>query len=781
MLIRQHDQEARCGGFGLRRTQELQMIHAIKIGLVSACIFALAGPPPLAAQESASNSEIGEIIVTARKREENLRAVPQAVTVLTHEDLQRYGTKTSPEIAHQTPNLMWHSILGFSTPHIFLRGIGNATFNANQASPVGIHVDGIYQGSSVTYGFGLLDLDRVEILKGPQGTLFGRNTTGGVVNFISRKPDPAEGFNGEVTASYGRYDEANLEAAVGVPLSEDVAVRVSALILNRDGYVTNANPASGFDHEGARDIWSARAQLRFVGDNGFDSLIGVHGGQNQSDDSPSKQIGIVCPAGVTVPQIGQCTDFLGFTDSTNLRESFKNLATLDEVNTWGVNATLSWPFKGFTVVSQTAYDANDRRLVDDSDTAPSPTVKTNVKSDYFQFSQEVRVTSNIEGPLDWLAGGNFYLDELEAFQTFSLNAFGPGNLSGFFPVEEGIASFLNQKTESFALFGEANYEIISGLTLTAGVRWTRDKRTGRAQAYIFDATGLALSFITRSAADSRLLVQTIPDVTVQKSWSKWSGRGALSYEVLDGWFAYAGIARGFKGGDFNGGALFDPSEANLVNPEFVTSYEIGFKGRTRDSKHAIDISGFYYDFTNQQVAIFIPGSGATLQHLSNAAKTTVLGFEAVVTSRPIDNLFLEIKTGVLDAKFKRFQRDLNDPATDFAGNRTASAPKFSVAGAGLYTVPTRLGDIGVQTDFSYTGSHFFSVDNHLSLRENGYWLFNGSLFFEDKAGRYKVSAWAKNIANEDYLVSGISNIALGFLEVFPGPPRTFGLTVTGRF
>ncbi len=735
----------------------------------------------MAAESTAPSANIEEIIVTARKREEALHAVPEAVSVLSRDDLQRFGFRTSPEIAQQTPNLMWHSILGFATPHVFLRGIGNATFNANQASPVGIHLDNAYQGSSLTYGFGLMDLERVEILKGPQGTLFGRNTTGGVVNFISRKPDPAAGFNGEVTATYGRFDEANLEAAVGVPLTDKVAVRVSGLLLNRDGYVTNANPASGFDREGALDIWSARGQMRFMANGGFDALFTVHGGQNQSDAAPGKQIGILCPAGVDVPRLGQCSDFFGFTDTVNLRETFTNTQSYDKVNAWGASATLTWPLNGFTIVSQTSYDANDRQLVDDSDASPLSALTTNVVSDFYQISQEVRLASNTEGPLVWVAGGNFYKDNFTSFQTYALNAFGPGGLTGFFPVEEGIAASLTQKTESYALFGEASYEITPRLTLTAGVRWTRDQRTGLPNAYFFDATGLTAEFIRKEVADARLLLQTIPQTTVENSWSKWSGRGALSYEVVDDWFVYAGIARGFKGGDFNGGALFDPSEANLVNPELVTSYEIGTKGQSRDLRYTFDVSGFYYDFSDQQVGIFIPGSNATLQHLSNAAKTTVLGFEAAATVRPLDSLFMELKVGVLDAEFKRFQLDPNDPATNYAGNRTASSPKFSMAGTGRYTVPVRYGDFGAQVDFSYTGSHFFSVDNNPTLFEDGYWLLNGNLSFEDKEGRYRLSAWVKNIADEDYFVSGISNTASGFMELFPGLPRTFGLTITGRF
>ena len=734
-----------------------------------------------AAQDLRFTGDIEEIVVTARKREEALTAVPQAISVLSGDDLRRFGVKTSPELAQQTPNLMWHSALGFASPNIFLRGIGNTTFNANQANPVGIYVDGAYQGSNITYGFGLFDLERVEILKGPQGTLFGRNTTAGVINFVSRKPDPSDDFNGEATVSYGRFDEVNIEAAAGFTVNDNTAVRLSALVLNRDGYVKNSNATSGFSNQGDVDIWSARAQGRFIGRSGLDVLLNVHGGQNQSDVIPGKQLGVVCPAGVDVPRIGACSDFFGFTDSTDLRESFTNIQSVDQVDTWGASATASWPLSEFTIVSQTAYEANDRRFVNDSDAGPFSAVKTNVLSDFYQFSQELRVESTTDGALSWLGGGNLYIDKLDAFQNFALNAFGPGGLSNFFPVEEGMASVLKQESESFALFGEANYKITSELTLTAGVRWTRDKRTAQTQAYIFEATGLGTQFITRATTDARLLVQTIPEVTVSRAWSEWSGRGTLSYQISDNWLVFGGVSRGFKGGDFNGGALFDPVEANLVNPEFVTSYEIGARGQTRDQRISLDLSAFHYDFTDQQVAILVPGSNATLQTLSNAAKTRVLGFEAEARVFPIENLSIELKVGVLDAEFKRFQLDADDPSTDFAGNRTASAPSFSFVGAGRYNIPLQIGRVGVDTDVSYTSSHFFTADNNPALREDGYWLLNGSLYFEDKQDRYKVSLWMKNVAGEKYFVSGLSNSGLGFLELFPGMPRTFGVSVTGKF
>ncbi len=721
---------------------------------------------------------IDEIIVTARKRTEVLSHVPQAVTVFRADDLARLGDTTSPELAQQTPNLMWHSILGFAAPQIFLRGIGNATFNANQAGPVGIHIDGVYQGSSTTFGFAMFDLDRVEILKGPQGTLFGRNTTGGVINFISRKPDPSEGFTAEATATYGRFNQADLEAASGFNLTDKIAMRVAGVTLNRDGYVTNRNPASGIDDMGAIRVWALRDQVRFVGEN-IDVVLNIHGGQNHSDVPPGKQLGVVCPAGVTVAQPGQCADFFGFKDTANPREGFTNLASSDKIDAGGASADVTWTGPSFSIMSQTAFDENFRRLQNDSDVGPVSEVKTNVKAHSWQFSQELRVLSPQDQRLTWIGGGNYYTDKLSAFQTFSLNAFPPGVISHFFPVPEGIAGSLRQTTRSYALFGETNYKVLPRLNVTLGARWTRDRRAADPNAFLFDITGTDKAFIDENTARSRLLVTTIPTSHLSSAWSRWSGRGVVSYAVTDQVLTYASIARGFKGGDYNGGALLAPAQSRIVDPEYVTAYEVGAKASTLDGRLSATASAFFYDFTNQQVAVLVPGSNATLQSLANAAKSRSKGLEFDVTAAPAEHLFLQIKTGFLDARFQRFALDASNATLNYDGNRIASAPKFSLAGVARYGVPVGAGLLSAQSDASYKSGHFFSVDNDPALHEDGYLLVNARLIYELQ--RYSITAWVKNIGDVTYYVSGLANTAFGFSELVPGLPRTFGVTVSAKF
>lgn len=728
----------------------------------------------------AAEPVIDEIVVTARKRTEVVTSVPQAIGVFTADDIARFGYTTSPDLVRQTPNLMWHSILGLATPNIFLRGVGNVTYNANQANPVGLHMDGVYQGSSVTYGFGLLDLERIEILKGPQGTLFGRNTTAGVINYISRKPDPAAGTTGEVRATYGRFNEFNVEGAGGFAFNEDAAVRIAAVSLNRDGYVTNHNPTSGIDDMGGLKLWSARGQARYM-PGSLDILLNVHGGRNRSDVIPGKQVGVVCPAGMTVPRLGACTDFFGFQDTTDFRESFANVPSYDHIDTWGGGATITWTGPAFSIVSQTSYEANNRVLNNDSDAGAIAALKVNTVSDYHQFSHEVRALSHDDDAFAWIVGANYYMDDLNAFQNFAANGYGPGGLSGVFPVEEGIASTIRQRTVSYAAFGEATYAITPRLRLTGGLRWTYDRRSADRRAFLFEATGYALAFVSQETALAHLLVDTIPRSVMARSWGQWTGRANFAFDLTADAMVYANYAHGFKGGDANGGALFAPAEATIVNPEFVDSYEVGFKSTLLDRRMTFDATAFYYDFTDQQVSQLIPGTNATLQSLTNAAKTRVYGAEGEVSVRPSDALFLQAKAGVLDAKYKAFLLDPSDPSTSFAGNRTASSPRLTLAGLGRYEVDLGAHRLSLQLDGSYTGAHYFSADNNPTLYEDGYWLANTSLELVRRDGHYSAKVWIKNLFDEKYLVSGLDNSGLGFLEVFPGLPRTFGVTLAARF
>ena len=369
-----------------------------------------------------------------------------------------------------------------------------------------------------------------------------------------------------------------------------------------------------------------------------------------------------------------------------------------------------------------------------------------------------------------------------AFQTFAANAFGPGALSRFFPVQEGVAARLLQGTVNKALFGEATYAITPELGVTLGARWTNDRRTADSAAFLFNATGLSQGFVDEITANRRLLVPTIPRMMLAREWSEWSGRGIVSYRIDSNALLYAGVARGFKGGEYNGGALFSPAEATIVDPEFVTSYEAGVKGTLADRRVAYGLAAFAYDFTNQQVSLIVPGSAGAFQSLSNAGKSRVRGVEAEISATPAEPFYLEAKVGFLDAKFLRFQLDPANPATNYANNRLASSPRFSANGLARYTIP--LGDgmtLSLTGDASYKGAHVFTADNNPAMYQKGYWLLGADIGLSLRDDRYTLKAWVKNAADTHYAASGVATTGFGFMELITGLPRTFGLTASAKF
>lgn len=331
------------------------------------------------------------------------------------------------------------------------------------------------------------------------------------------------------------------------------------------------------------------------------------------------------------------------------------------------------------------------------------------------------------------------------------------------------------------MFGEGTYAITPRLAFTGGLRWTYDRRTADRRAFFFNATGYAINFVDEATALSRLLVDTIPRNMPMRSWREWTGRANLAYDLTDTIMVYANYAHGFKGGDFNGGALFSPAEATITNPEFVDSYELGLKGATPDHRLAFEGAVFYYDFKDQQVSQLVPRSLVALQSLTNAAKTRVYGAELEISAMPTDALFVRAKAGLLDAKFSEFLFDPSNPASSLAGNRTASSPKLTLAGLARYDIPFDVYTLSLQADGSYTGGHYFTPDNNPVIYENGYWLANTSIGLHARDERYTVNLWVKNLFDEAYLASGLANASLGFNVAFPGLPRTFGVTATGRF
>ncbi len=743
---------------------------------------ALTGPS--FAQETDAIEVLDKIVVTATKREEPTLEIPISVSVFSAEELNELGFLQSGDIAQQTPNLQWRSNFGFSSPNIFLRGIGNNSFHTNAIGPVGIYHDGVYLGSNIITGFPLFDLSRVEVLRGPQGTLFGRNTTGGLIQFISRQPKLEDPFNTRLELTYGSFDQIDVEAAVGFPLGESVAARLALISLNRDGIFDNINPESGFDEAGETDALAYRALLRVQATDNLDFLLNVHGGEQKPDVRPRKQVGVLCPAG-TRPGLGSaCTDLLGQRDSPNFHDSLENLRTRQAVESYGTNLQISWDLGSITITSLSAFDHADLERLVDGDHQPSAQVHPSYDSEVDFWSQEFTVASNMTIPTQWITGFYYYQDRLnqwEAFDTNDLfNIINPGSGALFrIPLPEGIASDVQQETRSFALFGEFTHVFQERWKLSGGARLTYDQRKVDIESLVWDATTTRNQFVSEETARSLRLFNPIPLTRVENDWLEPSGRLALSYEIDADQLLFASAARGFKGGEYNGGALFNRAEATLTDPEFVTSVELGYKANLLAERLQFSATAFYMDIDDQQVFV-LASQGLPLQALVNAGGSEITGFEAELRLLVSDALFFQFGLAYLDARFTEFNDPL-DPGTDLSGNRLPEAPKWHLNGLVQYDWFFTPGIVRAQTDFFWNSKRFFTADNNSNLIQEAYGVVNGRLAFISYDNKYQVALWVKNILDEDYFTAGGELEVFGWNVLAVGDPRTVGVTFAVNF
>jgi iron complex outermembrane receptor protein len=649
--------------------------------------------------------------------------------------------------------------------------------------PVGIYHDGIYLGSNIVHGFPLFDLERVEILRGPQGTLFGRNTTAGLIHYLSRKPEWEDQYNAQVKATYGSFDQLNVEAAVGLPLGNKAAARLSVVSLNRGGLFDNINPDSGFNDAGETDSLAYRGLLRFQPIDSLDLLLNVHGGENQADILPRKQIGLVCPTG-SQPGLGsECTDRLGQQDSTDFHESLDNLSTRNDVKTYGTSLEASWDLETVTLTSVTAFEHANLERFSDSDHQPSAQLHSSMASKVDFWSQEIRLASNSAESSQWIVGLNYYQDKLEQWEAFDtndlFNVLRPGGPLFGTPIPEGIASDLQQQTQSFAVFGEFNYRFWQRWNLTAGLRWTYDRRKIDIEALGWNATTTRNQYVTEEIARENFLLNTIPRSHLENDWNDFSGRIALDYAVNQDQLVFVSASRGFKGGEFNGGALFNIAEATLTNPEFVNSVELGYKGRLWDGRLQLNTSVFYTVFDDQQVFVRA-GQNIPLQALVNAGKSEIKGFELEIQLLLSEAWYFRFGAAYLDARFKQFSNQF-DPTTNFSGNRLPDAPKWNINGLVQYDWHFALGIVRAQTDFFWNSQQFFTSDNNPIMAQEAYGIVNGRLAFISDKKNYQIAVWAKNILDQEYFTFGSPVEAFGWNILGVGEPRTVGVSFSLSF
>jgi iron complex outermembrane receptor protein len=691
-----------------------------------------------------------EIIVTAAKREQTLLEVPTSVQVLSGESLRERGVETFVDLSRETPGvIVSNNLVGGSTVQTFtIRGIGFDDFRPNGNPAAAVHFDGVYQGSSALVSGQLFDVERIEVLKGPQGTLYGRNTTAGAINVISRKPSMYT--EGVVNSEFSSFNSARLEAALNVPVNDAISVRISGLYDRTDGYLTNLGapetagtspvpsviPAitdPGVNDEVGRSKNVAARVLVSVGQGTSSELLfNVHGFQADGGQAQSEPIGTGLP----------------------LRSFVSNIDPKQEKDNWG--ASLTWERELgadmlLTVLGgyewmESAFEWNDGAAIRVFDIEYSDKVEQGVA--------EARLQNRVSGDFNWTVGANYFRDRVQLDSVLD-------GSDRFLTVFD--ASYV-QKRESVAAFGNIDFRLAPRLRADLGARITHDESDYTGATIDLDPYGLSVAggiFELPAVFDNSL------------SGTSPSGRATLIYELSSDANVYAAVGRGYRSGGFDGSTIFSAVEAAAFEPETVWSYEGGLKFLPRGGPINIDIAAFYYDFTNIQANQALIFDGATTNVRTNVGKARSFGGEALLNMRPVDRLAMTFGVALLDTKVLEANSDSPEEAMRRLGNELPFAPPVTLNASVAYSLPLGNGlELRPRVDARYVGSYFGDLDNSAPVGD--FTLLNLRVDLESDSG-WSLAAFARNATNEVYTTGGSP------VSRFSGPPREIGVAARFQF
>lgn len=730
---------------------------------------ALALSAGTASAQDDTGATVEEIVVTAQKRAENLQDVPVSVTAISGDSLADRGATNVMSLNNIAPGLRVSSGDAASSPKIFIRGVGLSDFNPNSSSGVGIYVDGVYIGSPLAQMAGFFDLAQVEVLRGPQGTLYGRNTNGGAINITTRRP--TQTLTADASVEYATYNAINAAAAIGGPIIQDkLAFRVATQYVADDGY--SYNRVTGHDVN-ATKYWAGRASLLYTPNSDLEVLAQVNRFINRGD-ATQPQHRALFPAtaaatgadGFCAPGFyssGQCTDLFGYADTDNdNRAGDYNQEGKDKVDLFGSSVQATWNLGSVSLVSVTAWQWAHRNAFENTDAGPLQMIEINYLSRQQQFTQELRLQSNDSAArLKWVVGA-YFMDETvkDATTQDTLRDLrglfvSPTNPTGF-DLANSVAVFghpYTQKTKGYAVFGQADYALTDKLTATVGLRWSADDK----------------DMDYRSTAEGSIVLLASKQ---SKTFSDWSGRLGLRYELTPDASVYATYNRGYKSGGFFGGLATTPDELEPYDNETLDAFEVGVKSELLDRRVRLNLSAFYYDYQNQQVFAQALRGGVTVLVLDNAASSKVYGAEAEITARPTQNLQITAGLSLLNAKYGDYQSE----GQDFSDNRLPQSPKVTFNTAATYTVPLASGASLVgNVDASYSSKIYFDNSNASRLSQDGVWIAGAQASWRSPDAQIEAGVFARNLFNKTYTVS-ISNIdSLGEDLMTLNRPRSLGV------
>ncbi len=760
---------------------------------------------------SVSASVLEEVVVTAQKREQSLQDVGIAVSAFTGDQMKSLGWDSSDDVVSQTPGVSLVQPNGPSSFYINIRGVAQNDFSGdNQESPVAVYVDDVYVASPSGAGFQLFDFERVEILRGPQGTLFGRNATGGLVHYVTRKP--SQETDGYMSLTLGDYDQTDIEGAIGGGITDTVSGRLSFTSNQHDAIIENRGPGSDLNDN---DVWAARGQLLFEFDYDTELLLNVRAGELDNTNAPFEHRAARADAdGLGSFYNGGDLTQAGYSDADGGKphEGEYNVPGFVKIETQGYTATFKTELdNGYEFVSITDFNTLERDYLEDSDASPNDFFAFALKSDMEQFSQEFRLSGETDR-MRWVGGAYYMKYEGDLFiggaaGEFFNAAFGLSGPGAFGP-EFGLDSPFKTTTESTAFFGQVEYDLADDLTLTAGLRWSREEKEAEFNQYLSDFVSptsndvavrdsLGLGSPYWSFANGRYsnagavalegggipLLEGEADTEIDDDF--FTFKLGLDWQMTEDTLLYASFNRGIKAGGFNApldASLFaygglDPSSMTF-DKETLDAYEVGFKITLFDGLARLNGSAYYYDYQDYQA--FALDSLTTFVFNTDA---TNQGLELELQSSPVEGMDLLLGMSYADTNVE----DAYNTASGPVDREVIMTPDLTFNGMIRYEWELSGGAIAAQYDFNYLDDHFFQLKNSPVVEEDAYMISNVRLTYTEAQGYWSVSAFVNNVTDEEYrsmaldLSGAPADGGFGMVEEVYGNPRWWGVNFTYNF
>ncbi len=763
---------------------------------------------------AADNVGIEEVVVTAQKRAESLQDIPLAVSAFSGDQIREDGIASMEDIGSRTPGMVF-AAFSSGQPEIAIRGIGTKEDGAAASDSTVVSIDDVYIAARTAQVFDIFDLERVEVLRGPQGTLYGKNSIGGSINFVTSKP--TEETEIRVRATTGNYGRRDLGAMISGGLSNNLFGKIAFSSRENDGYFSNV--LNG-EHRGETDTLAVRGQLRWMASDALEVTFTADTADDDNKDTNREPVG-----GTGVSGNGDNYDPIAVNKAYGGAGDPHNAANDEEGFTdrevQGYSVKVNWDLENMTFTSITSYRESEFDWAEDSEGLPGGPggdpiadplvgfrfdVTDSAVEDTEQLTQEFRLTSAGESSMDWVVGMFYSLEDIKRTETFCIpncngNVINPGTNT---PLPNGlILNSSDQKNEStsWALYGQAGFDLTDSLSLTAGLRYSYEEKDVEIGARVDEGLVPVAVF-----------VQPYDPVKATDDWSNVSGRLALDWTVSEDVLLYASVSTGFKSGGFIGSASTPERADDSFDEEKAINYELGMKSQWWDNRVQVNVAAFFTDYEDLQVTRFYrpvdnPANVFGEFITENAAEATIQGVEVELLYVPTENLEIGGNFAYLDTEFDDFTPEVADLAPgdgagpcpvdsrsagnigpggelgcipDYSGNKLRQAPRKTASLFSKYTwqLGENLGELSAKLNYRFQDHSFYDPDNNDITVIPRYRIWDARLAWASGDGHWEVAGWVKNFTDEEYRTHIYSQRGGSIAFATFGAPKTSGLTVT---